>query len=105
MGIKEDVQVFAGCANFFLRRHFLPNACIAGTAITIEVMSHFGYPSEPWETCLKVDGDGCHLNVGCFEPSDEHSVGGHLVAVVKRAFVVDASFAQVRVACPGLSSP
>jgi len=99
------LRVFSGCASQEIHRFFSTNACIGATAITCDVMAHYGRVAEPWQVCLRVDHDVCHLDVGCFPPSSESDMGGHLVVIVEDAFLVDSSFRQVRSACPRLRSP
>lgn len=99
------LQLFAASAGSHILQSFLPNGCLAATAITIDVMGHYGRSAEPWEVCLQVDSDICRLDVGCFDPESPHDLGGHIVAIVDGAYLVDASFAQVRNACPALGAP
>jgi hypothetical protein len=101
---KTLLRIFAGCARREISRLFLPNACIASTAITLDVMRHYGRNGRPWEVCLQILSAPFHLEIGCYPPDSPDEVGGHLVSLVD-GFLVDASFGQITDANPAVKVP
>lgn len=98
------IRIFAGCAAQEISRHFAPNSCIASTAITIDVMAHYGLKAYPWEVCLLVERHPDSITVGCHPPETSDSIGGHLVALVD-GNLIDSSFGQIEAAHPTLKVP
>ncbi|MDB4880234.1 MAG: hypothetical protein JWL60_1680 [Gemmatimonadetes bacterium] len=74
------LRTFAGCAAQEISRYFASNSCIASTAITIDVMAHYGLQAQPWEVCLRLRRHPYSSSVECHPPETPHSIGGHLVA-------------------------
>ena len=105
MDTQTLLKIYAGCARREICRHFPGNSCIASTAITMDVMSHYGRASLPWEVCVHVTDSKHNIELGCHPPASEQQVGGHLVAVVQGSFLVDASLSQVTKAYPELEVP
>ena len=101
---KTLLAIFAGCARDEISRYFLPNSCIASSAIAIDVLKHFGMAARPWEVCLHVIRKPYHLEIGCYPPEWENSIGGHLVVLAEH-FLVDASFGQITDANPNVGVP
>ena len=54
MDTQTLLRIYAQCARREISRYFLGNSCIASTAITMDVMSHYGRGSFPWEVCVHV---------------------------------------------------
>jgi hypothetical protein len=98
------LRIYAGCARREISRRFLPNSCIASTAITLDVLRHYGRIGSPWEVCLTFSSDAIHLELGCYPPVVPRTVGGHLVCLVDDC-LVDASFGQITDANPTVQGP
>lgn len=99
------LRIFAGCARGEISRYFLPNSCIASSAITLDVMDHYQRPAHPWEVCVQILSPPYHIELGCYPPESADTIGGHLVVLVEDAFLVDASFGQIKDANPNISGP
>lgn len=95
MDTKTLLRVFGGCARREIRRYFLSKSCVASTAAAMDVMEHYGRDSRPWEVCARVVVPPYDIELGCYPAGSEETVGGHLVALVEDAFLVDASLGQV----------
>lgn len=98
------LRVYAPCAGKIIPRYFAAHSCIGSTAITIDVLSHFGLICKPWEVCLEVLYGKNHIEIGCYPPESEGAAGGHLVAIAS-GHLVDASLGQLNNKVPGLTVP
>jgi len=105
MDTRTLLRLYAGCAREEISRLFLPNSCIASTAISLDVLTRYGTLARPWEVCLQVDDHAHHIDLGCSPPSSSSEVGGHLVAIVEEAFLLDASLGQLSDRYPSLDLP
>lgn len=71
----------------------------------MDVLSHYGRASHPWEVCVHVMTGARHVELGCGPPESPSSIGGHVVAIVEEAYLVDASLGQVADQFPDLQVP
>jgi hypothetical protein len=100
------LRILAGCARREICRYFLPNSCIASTAISMDVLQHYGRSSRPWEVCVRVQAPPhYHIELGCAPPGSLNAVGGHLVVLVEEAFLLDSSLGQVTNSFPEVRVP
>lgn len=124
-------RIYAGCARPQIVRYFLSNSCIASTAITIDVMLHYGFSANAFpvagtiknpmfvelesrhgsprtldeQAIWQVNYGAVLLTIGADPPSFPHGLGGHLVATVTDSFLVDASIDQATNTTIGLLLP
>ncbi len=71
----------------------------------MDVLAHYGRVAQTWEVCLRVDSEKYHIDLGCSPPASPNELGGHLVALVERSFLVDASLGQLTDTHPDLIVP
>jgi hypothetical protein len=117
MNTLDLLLAYSKVARPIIREYFRADSCIASTAITIDVLRHFGigvvpFPCralifnhsfanriklEGWPTpeqTIEWTNDGKSWSVGIGYPNGSDPQVGHLIAIVEEKYLVDASLDQ-----------